>query len=62
MDVAFSYDNYDNPATGIIVVQENAQDNHPEAIFAPDGKRLKAMQRGLNIIRTKDGKVIKILK
>ena len=62
MDVAFSYDNYDNPATGIIVIPDDKQDNNSKAIFAPDGKQLKTMQRGINIIKTKDGRVIKILK
>lgn len=62
MDVAFSYDNYGNPATGIIVIPEDEQDNNSEAIYAPDGKQLRAMRRGLNIVKKKDGRVIKVLK
>ena len=58
-DVAFSYDNY---TTSIIAIQENTQNSEPETIYAPDGKQLKEMHRGLNIVRKKDGNVIKIMK
>ena len=60
-DEAFSYDHYST--TGIIEVEDPAVDSQqPEAIFAPDGKRLTEPRNGLNIIRLKNGKVIKTVK
>ena len=58
-DEAFSYDHYST--TGIIEVEDSSVDGRqPEAIFAPDGKRLSDPRKGLNIIRLKDGRVIKV--
>ena len=60
-DQVFSYDQYST--TGIIAVEESSADsNQPEVIFAPDGKRLSQPHNGLNIIRLKNGKVIKVIK
>ena len=59
-DTAFSYDHYSS--TGIISIDNSTDDSQqPEAIFAPDGKRLQQIRKGLNIIRLKNGKVIKII-
>ena len=59
-DVAFSYDHYST--TGIIEVGDSsADDQKPETIFAPDGKRLAKPHKGLNIIRLKNGKVVKMM-
>ena len=60
-DEAFSYDHYST--TGIIEVEDSDVDSQQsEAIFAPDGKRLTEPRNGLNIIRLKNGKVIKTVK
>ena len=59
-DTAFSYDHYSS--TGIISIDNSADGSQqPEAIFAPDGKRLLQTRKGLNIIRLKNGKVIKVI-
>ena len=59
-DVAFSYDHYST--TGIIEVGNSSADSQkPETIFAPDGKRLAKPHKGLNIIRLKNGKVVKMM-
>ena len=60
VDVAFSYDHY--LAAGIIELENPSFDSQkPEAIFLPDGKQLSQPRKGLNIIRLKDGRVIKIV-
>ena len=60
-DTAFSYDHYST--TGIIDIKDSSIDGQqPEAIFAPDGKRLEELRKGLNIIRLKNGKVLKVVK
>ena len=60
VDVAFSYDHY--LAAGIIELEDPSVDSQkPDAIFSPDGKRLSQPRKGLNIIRLKDGRVIKIV-
>lgn len=58
-DVAFSYDHYST--TGIENLQEDVQNDEPEAIYSPDGRRLEKMQRGLNIIKTKSRRTIKVI-
>ena len=59
-DEAFSYDHYST--TGIIRLEDSSADGQqPEAIYAPDGKRLYKPRKGLNIIRLKNGKVVKIV-
>ena len=57
-DVAFSYD---NNTTGITTLSLD-ENQEPEAIYSIDGKQLKQMQRGLNIVKMKNGTVKKILK
>lgn len=53
---AFSYDQYS--ATGI----KSAEDtDEPAVIYSPDGKRLAKKRRGVSIIRSKNGKVVKTL-
>ena len=60
VNVAFSYDHY--LAAGIIELENSSVDSQkPEAIFSPDGKQLSQPRKGLNIIRLKDGRVIKIV-
>ena len=57
-DVAFSYDNYMNPAS--IFVMERVSDQ-PESIYTPDGRRTNRLQRGVNILRSRNGKIRKVL-
>ncbi len=56
---AFSYDNYST--TGIKTISSDAS-RKAAATYTPDGRRLAKQQQGVNIVRTKDGKTIKILK
>ena len=58
-DVAFSYDHYST--TGIENVQDDALSEEPEAIYSPDGRQLEELQRGLNIIKTKSRRTIKVI-
>lgn len=58
--VAFSYDNYTTSINDILV-KDNGYDV-PEAIYAPDGRQLNTLKKGINILRSKDGKVKKILR
>ena len=58
-DDAFSYDNYQSPAS-IWIVEMAA--NQPEAIYTLDGRRVKHLQNGVNILRTKSGKARKVLR
>ena len=48
--------------TDIRTVDNNADLSVPEVVYTVDGKRIGQMQRGLNIVRTSDGRVIKVLK
>ena len=50
----------DKPTAGINTVNANA--NGTTAVYTIDGVRLSGLQRGLNIVRTADGKVIKVMK
>ena len=59
-DVAFSYDHFGE--TGIEELLEDVQNDEPEAIYSPDGRRLEKMHRGLNIVRTKSRRTIKVIK
>lgn len=59
MDVAFSYDYFGE--TDIKDLLEDVQNDEPEAIYSPDGRRLEKMQRGLNIVRTKSRRTIKVV-
>jgi endonuclease I len=59
-NVAFSYDHYS--ITGIENLQEDVQNDEPEAIYSPDGLRLEKMQRGINIVKTKSRRTIKVIK
>ena len=54
----FSYENYAEPAS-----IRNVGDviESPSAIYSVDGRQLKTKQHGLNIIRKKNGKVLKVL-
>lgn len=58
-NVAFSYDHYST--AGISTITTDA-DNKPAAIFTIDGKRVSKLQKGLNIVRQKNGKTVKKLK
>ena len=58
-DQAFSYDHYS--AAGIHNTTTDI-DNEPDAVFTPDGRRLNEAQKGVNIVRMKDGRTVKILK
>ena len=58
-DQAFSYDNYNQDVPSFIVVKKG--DSDASAVYSPDGRRLKARQRGVNIVRKKSGRVVKTL-
>ena len=58
-DVAFSYDHYST--TGIEDLQDDVQNDEPETIYSPNGIRLEKMQRGLNIVKTKSRRTIKVV-
>lgn len=58
-DVSFSYSDYDTAIKGISDLEESEKASQPESIFAPDGKRLEKPRKGLNIMRLKNGKVVK---
>lgn len=60
MDMTFSYSDYTTAIKGIII-DNGVGDQTPKAIFAPDGKRLAKPHKGLNIIRLKNGKVVKVI-
>lgn len=47
-------------SVGIEILEGNA--TGIEQVYTIDGKRLPAMQRGINIVRTADGRVIKVVK
>ncbi len=36
--------------------------SYPEAIFTADGRRVQSVQRGLNIIKMNDGRIVKVMK
>ena len=36
--------------------------SYPEAIFTADGRRVQSVQRGLNIIKMSDGRIVKVMK
>ena len=57
-DEAFSYDNYVHSAA-IKNVGDIA--DTPSAVYSLEGRQLKTKQRGLNIVRKKNGKVLKVL-
>ena len=61
MDQTFSYSDYSTAIKGIMDIDNEVGDQTPEAIFAPDGKRLEKPHKGLNIIRLKNGKVVKVI-
>lgn len=56
-DDAFSYDHYSTTAINTIEADNR---NEPAAIYSPDGRHLPAMQHGLNIIRQRNGRHIKV--
>lgn len=49
-------------ATGINGVTDNTSTNAAEAIYDLSGRRIPTMQKGLNIVRGKDGKFVKVMK
>lgn len=51
----------EKPATGINGIENNA-DTTVTGIYNASGMKLQKMQRGLNIVRTADGKTVKIMK
>ena len=60
-DMTFSYSDYTTAIKGIMDIDNEVGDQTPETIFSPDGKRLKKPHKGLNIIRLKNGKVVKMI-
>jgi hypothetical protein len=48
-------------ATGIWALPEPAYSDEVEAIYNLQGMRLDVMQRGINIVRMKDGRVMKMV-
>ena len=55
-DEAFRYDNVPSAIKSVDVAADQ-----PAVIYSPDGKRLARKRRGVNIIRKKNGKVVKTL-
>ena len=55
-DEAFSYDNVPSAIKSVDITADQ-----PTVIYSPDGKRLAKKRRGVNIIRKKNGKVVKTL-
>jgi endonuclease I len=53
---AFSYDHY-----GTTGIKSTETADKPAVIYSPDGKRLAKKRRGVNIIRSKNGKAVKTL-
>ena len=58
-DTPFSYDHY---TTSINLLVKEAPITAPETIYTLDGKQQPRLQKGLNILRSKNGKVRKVLK
>lgn len=48
--------------TGISGITDNTSTNAAEAIYDLSGRRIPTMQKGLNIVRGKDGKFVKVMK
>ena len=61
MDTTFSYSDYVATIKGIVDIDSQADNQTPEAFFSPDGRRLEKPHKGLNIIRLKNGKVVKVM-
>lgn len=57
-NVRFSYDNY---GTAGIRQTDAGQADEPAAFYSPDGRQLPYKQRGLNIVRMKSGRIMKVL-
>jgi len=57
---AFCYDNYNEDVPSFITVQTVDGDVSSE-VYSPDGRRLKVRQRGVNIVRKKNGRVVKTM-
>ena len=47
---------------GIETINSETVNSVPEAIYTIDGKRLGQMQRGVNIVRQADGRIVKVIK
>lgn len=57
---ALCYDNYNEDVPSFITVQTVDGDVSSE-VYSPDGRRLKVRQRGVNIVRKKNGRVVKTM-
>ena len=62
MDVAFSYSDYNTHIKGITDFEQSSSNEQPEAVFSLEGTRLSRLHKGLNIMRLKNGKVVKVMK
>lgn len=62
MDVAFSYSDYNTHIKGITDFEQSSSNEQPEAVFSLEGNRLSRLHKGLNIMRLKNGKVVKVMK
>ena len=62
MDVAFSYSDYTTHIKGITDFEQSSSNEQPEAVFSLEGNRLSGLHKGLNIMRLKNGKVVKVMK
>ena len=51
-----------NNVTGIETIDSQHSTSAMEAIYTLDGKRLQQLQRGLNIVKMSDGRMVKIIK
>lgn len=60
-DQPFSYDNYSNIISTDIVINNN--ENHTsETIYTLDGKQVNRLQKGINVLRSNNGNVRKVLR
>jgi pectin methylesterase-like acyl-CoA thioesterase len=50
-----------NVTTAIEIIGQTMKASQPEAVFTMDGRRIPQMQRGLNIVRMSDGRMMKMI-
>ncbi len=59
-DKAFSYDHYD--ATAIQTIRQQQDASQQERVWSTDGKRSTKSRRGIQIVKKKNGKAVKVIK
>lgn len=64
MDFPFDHENYADPGIAPppgTFIRSVADAEAPSVVYSPDGRKLKAKQRGLNIVRKRNGEAVKVL-